>query len=271
MLELSTQIASGQKLTRPSDAPATYSSVVRRSDVMRRLASRQDVLGQAASDLRLAEGALGSSAELLVRAREIAVQFADPFNGQAERDAAAKEVAAIRQQLVALANTKGQRGYLFAGTQTQTPAVDATATFVGDNRPINVEYADGQYTASNVDGSIAFSAAGGVDPFDVLDQLELDLTTGNLTGVRGALATLEDAHEQVTLVRTEAGVAINRLESAADFTANALLRAESLQAKEKQGDLSELTTQLTLAQVAYERSIGVTRQVLNVASIVDRF
>jgi flagellar hook-associated protein 3 FlgL len=271
MLELSTQIASGQKLTRPSDAPATYSSVVQRSDVMRRLASRQQALGHAASDLRLAEGALASSAELLVRAREIAVQFADPFNGQAERDAAAKEVAAIRQQLVALANTKGQRGYLFAGTQTQTPAVDATATFVGDNRPLNVEYADGQYTASNLDGSIAFSAAGGVDPFDVLEQLELDLTTGNLSGVRGALATLEDAHEQVTLVRTEAGVAINRLESAGDFTANALLRAESLQAKEKQGDLSELTTQLTLAQVAYERSIGVTRQVLNVASIVDRF
>jgi len=271
MLELSTQIASGQKLTRPSDAPATYSAVVQRSDAMRRLASRKEVLGQAASDLRLAEGALASSAELLVRAREVAVQFADPFNGEAERDAAAKEVAAIRQQLVALANTKGQRGYLFAGTQTKTPAVDATGNFVGDNLPLNVEYADGQYTPSNLDGAIAFSAAGGVDPFAVLKQLETDLNAGNLVGVRGALATLEDAHEQVTLVRTEAGVAINRLVSAGDFTAHALSRAEALQAKEKQGDLAELTTQLTLAQTAYERSIGVTRQVLNVASIVDRF
>ena len=131
MLELTTQIASGQKVNKPSDAPSTYSTIVQRSDLLRRLASRQQNLGQAASDVRVAEGALASSAELLVRAREIAVQFADPFNGQAERDAAAKEVAAIRQQLVALANTKGQRGYLFAGSQTQTPPIDATGAFVG--------------------------------------------------------------------------------------------------------------------------------------------
>lgn len=271
MLELSTQIASGQKLTKPSQAPATYSSIVQRSDVLNRLGSRRTVLDRGASDLRLAEGALASASDLLVRARELAVQFADPFHGQAERDAAAKEVAAMRQQLVAIANTKGQRGYLFAGTQTQTPPVDTTGTFVGDALPLNVEYADGQYTRSNVDGSIPFSAAGGVDPFALLQQLETDLLAGNISAVRAALPSLEDAHAQVTLSRTDAGVAINRLESSREFASKAITHAEELQANDKQGDLSELATQLTLAQAAYERSIAVTRQVLNVASLVDRF
>ncbi|MBM4359841.1 MAG: hypothetical protein FJ096_17195 [Deltaproteobacteria bacterium] len=270
MLELSTQIASGQKITKPSDSPATYSAVVQRSDLLNRLASRKTVLERSASDLRLAEGALASAGDLLVRARELAVQFADPVNGQPERDAAAKEVAALRQQLVALANTKGQRGYVFAGTQTQTPPIDATGAFVGDGLPLDVEYADGQYTASNVDGAQAFSAAGGVDPFALLQQLEADLSSGNLAAIRGALPSLEAAHGQVTLARTHAGGAINRLDSSTEFTAKAVAHAQSLQVQDKQGDLTELATEMTLAQSAYERSIAVTRQVLSVASLVDR-
>jgi flagellar hook-associated protein 3 FlgL len=270
MLELSTQIASGQKITKPSHDPATYSAVVQRSDFMNRLASRRTVLERSSSDLRLAEGALASAGDLLVRARELAIQFADPLNGPSERTAAAKEVAALRQQLVALANTKGQRGYVFAGTQTQTPPIDSTGAFVGDALPLDVEYAEGQYTASNVDGAQAFSAAGGVDPFALLQQMEADLAAGNLAAIRGALPALEAAHAQVTLVRTDAGGAINRLESSTEFTTKALAHAQALQVKDKQSDLTELATQMNLAQTAYERSIAVTRQVLNVASLVDR-
>ena len=271
MLRLSTQIASGQKVTKPSDAPSVYASIVQRSDFISRLGARRDTLDRSASDLRLAEGSLASAADLLVRAREIAVQFADPANGQPERDAAAKEVAALRQQLVAIANTKGQRGYLFSGTQTSTAPIDATGAFVGDDLPLNVEYADGQYTRANVDGEYAFSSAGGTDPFALLAQLETDLTGGNLAAIRTSLAPLEAVHQQVTLVRTDAGVAINRLESSSGLTSTALSHSEKLQADEKQGDIAELATKLSLAQAAYERSITVTRQVLNVASIVDKF
>lgn len=271
MLELSTQIASGQKITKPSDSPAVYASIVRRSDLIGRLSSRQETLDRSASDLRLAEGALASAGDLLVRARELAVQFADPTNAQPERDAAAKEVAALRQQLVAVANTKGQRGYIFAGTQTTTPPVDATGTFVGDDLPLNVEYADGQYTPSNVDGKFAFSVKGGTDPFALLAQLQLDLSAGNLAAIRTSLTPLEAVHQQLTLVRTDAGVGINRLDSSSGFAATALVHAEGLQVEEKQGDIAELATQMTLAQAAYERSINVTRQVLNMATIVDKF
>ncbi len=271
MLELSTQIASGQKISKPSDSPSVYASIVKRSDLISRLTSRRETLDRSASDLRLAEGSLASASDLLVRAREIAVQFADPANGQPERDAAAKEVAALRQQLVAIANTKGLRGYIFAGTQTSAPPVDATGAFVGDDLPLNVEYADGQYTPSNLDGKFAFSAKGGTDPFVLLNDLQTNLSAGNLTAIRGALTPLEAVHQQVTLVRTDAGVAVNRLDSSSGFTLSALGHAEVLQTQEKQGDIAELATKMTLAQAAYERSISVTRQVLNVATIVDKF
>lgn len=269
MLELSSQIASGQKVQKPSDAPAVYASIVKRSDLLSRLASRQEALDRTASDLRLAESALASAGDVLVRARELAVQYADASYGQPERDAAAKEVAALRQQLATIANAKGQRGYLFSGSQTQTAPIDATGAFVGDGVALGVEYADGQTTPANADGQYAFSAAGGNDPFALLAQLEADLNAGNTGAIHTSLDSLEAAHAQVTFVRTSAGVSIRRLEAASEFTGASLVAAEKLQSDEKQGDLTELATRFTEAQAAYERSIAVTRQVLNVASLVD--
>jgi flagellin-like hook-associated protein FlgL len=240
---------------------------------MSRLESRREGMSRAVSDLHTAEGALANVSDLLVRARELAIQFADGVYSQSERDAGAKEVAALRQQLAVLANTKGQRGYLFSGTRTQTPAVDALGNFLGDDLPLNIEYVDNQVTPTNVNGRQAFTDNGGtgVDPFAVLEQLRVDLEAGNLAGVRSSLGGLESAHSQVIRVRSDAGLRINRLESAVEVTNNALTFATRQQNDDKQGDFTDIATKLSMAQTAYERSIAVTRQVLNVASAIERF
>jgi flagellar hook-associated protein 3 FlgL len=272
-LELTQQVASGQKIAKPSDDPAVYASIVRRGDRMNRMESRRDAVARAASDLRVAEGALAGSTDLFARVRELAVQFADGFYSQSDRDAAVKEVASIRQQLVAFANTKGQRGFIFSGTATDQGAVLANGTFNANDETMDIEYADGQFTASNVDGRAAFtSKVSGTDPFFLLTQLETALgSMGSPAAVRATLPDIENVHNQFVQVRADTGLRINRLESAQEVTSNALTLSEKLQNEEKQGDFAELATKLSLAQSAYERSVAVTRQVLSVASAIERF
>ncbi len=265
---LTDQASRGIVVSRPSDGAAIYSSIVRRGDRIARLESRLEVMERSAGDLRLAESALASAADIIVRARELAVQQADGGLFANERSDAAKEVALMRQQLVGIANSKGQRGYLFSGTATNTPAFDPAGNFQGTSQTMEIEYADNQRMATNIDGGAAFKT---VDLFAALAQLEADLTADNAAGVRATIDLFEQGHRQLITARTDAGGRILRLESSVDVTSNAATKSLAEQHEEQEGDLAETVLRLQEAQTAYERSIAVTRQVLTIASAVERF
>lgn len=265
---LTDQASRGVVISRPSDGAALYSSIVRRGDRIARLDSRLDTMERSAGDLRLAEASLASASDIMVRARELAVQQADGGLFADERADAAKEVALMRQQLVGIANSKGQRGYLFSGTATNTAPFDPAGNFQGNAQAMEIEYADNQRMPTNIDGVAAFK---NLDLFAALAQLEADLTADNPAGVRATIDLFEQGHRQLITARTDAGGRILRLESSADVTQNAATKSRIEQHDEQEGDLAETVLRLQEAQTAYERSIAVTRQVLTIASAVERF
>ncbi|MSP26006.1 MAG: hypothetical protein EXR75_12765 [Myxococcales bacterium] len=265
---LSEQASSGVVISRPSDGPAIYSSIVRRGDHIARLESRQKTLGRAADDLILTETALTFAGDIIARAREMAVQLADGGVSGAHRAVAAKEVALMRQELVSIANSKGQRGYLFSGTATSTPAFDNFGNFQGTTQPMEVEYSDNQRMPVTIDGFTAFK---NLDVFGVLTQLETDLLADNPAGVRAGIDTLDLAHVQIVSARADAGSRTMRIHSIVDVTANAATTASSQQSEQQSGDLTKTILKLQEAQSAYERSVAITRQVLTIASAVERF
>ena len=114
---------SGQKVSAPSDGPAAFATAVNDSARIRQVEGRKTAIDRAHGDLGLAEGVLAEAGDLVKRAREIAVQMADGAFDANERAVAANEIAGIREQLHALANTRGSRGYLFSGSATDTARV----------------------------------------------------------------------------------------------------------------------------------------------------
>lgn len=267
--ELTDQASSGLKISRPSDGPAAYASIVRRSDKLARLDSRSESLTRAQGDLEVAESALASAGNVMVRARELAVQLADGSYGADERAAAAAEVGLMREQLMAIANTQGSRGYLFGGSATNAPPVDATGAFVGNDAAMLVEYADGKTMAANVSGQSAF--AGGRDILRDLADLQALLAANDATGVHGMIGAMDQGHQQVVTARADAGVRIDRLASAMDVTASAKLVTTKQQADEQNIDPAASFMDLSAAQSAYERTLAVTRQLLSMASALERF
>jgi flagellar hook-associated protein 3 FlgL len=270
--DLTAMATTGRKINRPSDGPAAYASIVSRNERMELLGSRKSTLERAEHDVALAETTLATAGDIMARVREIAVSMADAEPGPNERLAMATEVANLRDHLVGLANTRGTRGYLFGGTATKTPPIDVNGVFQGNNAAINVEYADGQTSAVNLSGQDAFTAlSGGRDIFQDLTDLETELLADNQQGVHLLISTIDQGHKQITSVRAEAGVKMTRFSSARDVTENALVVVRSAQASDREGDATEVFSDLATAQVAYERSLAVTRQVLGMTSAMERF
>jgi flagellar hook-associated protein 3 FlgL len=119
---LQSQLGSGQKLARSSDNPVVASRL--------RALSRSESLAEidkvnanrAVADLSLADQALDSFGNSVLRAQEIALQAANGTITDTQRAALGIELAAIHTNLVALANSRDSAGHsLFGGEMAGEP------------------------------------------------------------------------------------------------------------------------------------------------------
>ena len=93
----------------------------------------QQAVNMARGDLELAEGTLAEAGDLFARLQEIALSGGNGTLGADERKNLATEVGNIKQQLVSLANSRGSKGYLFAGNQVETTPFSSSGAFSGDD------------------------------------------------------------------------------------------------------------------------------------------
>src|SRR5690606_25457823 len=213
-LEATEQAASGLKLNKASDDPmgAAYVSSIRTS--LQQAATYRNNIGLVRSDTELAEGAIAQAAELFNQAREAAMQGANDSLGAQDREMLAVQVAALREQLVGVANTKGAAGYLFSGNKIDTPAFADDGTYQGDDGVRRLETGPGVLMDASVNGQDVFARAGGVNVFDALASLEAALRSNDSNQISAQLGTLDGALGQLNQSRSETGLLMNRMDTA---------------------------------------------------------
>jgi flagellar hook-associated protein 3 FlgL len=121
------QLTSGKRVVRASDDPAAAARAERALAAIGRSEADQRALDASRNAMTLAEGALGDAGELLQQAREALVAAGNGSYGDAERAGVAQQLAALRAQLLAVANRgDGGGAFLFAGQGSSgAPFVDA--------------------------------------------------------------------------------------------------------------------------------------------------
>ena len=131
------QLATGELAGNPSDSPDTTATTQRIQTAI----ARQDAFSQSLTqvDNRFAaqETAISSSAGLLTRIKELAIQASNDTVSAQDRKNIALELQTLRDQLLSMANTQDENGnFIFGGARTgQAPfAADATGAvgYVGD-------------------------------------------------------------------------------------------------------------------------------------------
>lgn len=261
-VKASEEATSGMSISRPSDDPTTAARMQRVERALGTAESMSRSLSMGRSDLELAEASLAEAGNLLQRAKEVALHAANGSSSAEVRQSAALEIAGIRTALLGIANTKGVRGYLFAGSQTDQPAFDAAYAFQGDTFQHSVRSGPTSEVVISSSGSAAFTAAGGTDIFQDLADLESDLNTNNQAGISASLTSLDTGHEQIVLERARTGVNMTRVDQAQNILTNSKFLYERQQTEMGSADPAESLTDLVTLQTAIQRSISVSSQML---------
>jgi flagellar hook-associated protein 3 FlgL len=205
------QISSGNRVTRPSDDPTQFPTLLRAKADSGRFAAYGQTMADATGALNAGVDALQEANALLVRAKAIGLEGASSTTTADAYEALATEVDGLITRAVRAGNTQLDGKYLFGGTQTGTPPF-RVATVDGAGRPATVVY-DGAADrtravigpAQTVDtryaGDQVFQKAG-ADVFAALIGLRDDLRStqpvANKPGlVNARLAQLDAARDAI--------------------------------------------------------------------------
>jgi flagellar hook-associated protein 3 FlgL len=191
--------------------------------ILNRQDSYQSSLNTVKNRLQGEESTLQSVSDLLVRAKEVAVQGANDTLNPGDRKALATEMQALRDQMLSLANTKDSNGnYLFAGSRVKQPAFSEDSSGVpiykGDQTRMNVRVGEQRSIPINRTGTDAFvpvartdtdGTSVGVGFFKVMDDLVAGLNGSKGPDVRRGVGELDNLQLGVSLAQAEVGTNLN--------------------------------------------------------------
>ena len=190
------QIATGKKDLRPSQDPVAAARLFSVKDMEADLRRFTDNMGAAKTRLGLADKALESVQNILIRTNELVIQAANDTNSQADRLAIRAEVDQLRDALIGLANTADDRGQaLFGGyVMRETPFVKSrigAVDYAGDTGQTTVLASDRLALPTGISGAEAFmrieTDEGPVSVFDIFAGLSVALETAADTNTSASI------------------------------------------------------------------------------------
>jgi flagellar hook-associated protein 3 FlgL len=156
------RIASGKSLVRPSDDTSKLRSIEILKSQQRKIESFDQTINFLTDRYKLEESVLGSASDILVRLKELAIQASNDTLSITDRDIIGVEVESLRDELIAIANTRDVEGnFIFAGSKTEDqPYVldqdTGSVSYEGDNRRLFAAVSETRNIQSNTDGSEIF-------------------------------------------------------------------------------------------------------------------
>ncbi|HOV25205.1 MAG TPA: flagellar hook-associated protein FlgL [Pseudobacteroides sp.] len=161
MDKLQTQLATGKKISVPSDDPIVAAKALKlRTDVAEIDQFKRNA-NDADSWTMLTENAMGMLVDVLQRARELAVQGANGTLTAEDKGKIQKEIEQLKEQVIHIANTTYAGRYVFSGHATDIPLISE----------------DGTYNVSVASEETAIIKSGLID----LSKVPVDNTSTNLS------------------------------------------------------------------------------------------
>ncbi|MFZ2989897.1 flagellar hook-associated protein FlgL [Ideonella sp.] len=116
------QLTSGKRVLRASDDPTAAARAERARSLVQRADATERAVAASRNAMTLTEAALGDATSLVQQARELVVAAGNASYSDAERADVAKQISAIRKQLMSVANRgDGTGGYVFSGQGSSEP------------------------------------------------------------------------------------------------------------------------------------------------------
>lgn len=250
-----TQATTGIRFTRASEDVVAATAAQRASETVDDQGIAIANAERAIDTFDAADSALTAVADILVRAREIAVAMASETNDAAARAGASIEVTALVSRLQAAANQEMDGRYLFAGAAWDTPPFALDGTYSGSTQEPEAVIGAEARVRTAFDGSAIFNGA--VDVFGVLSDLGVALDANDADAVAATLDTLDAATVAVSSTRADIAVETTTTEAALYVAeATEVLASQRLSALVDTDPIATYT-RMSQLQAGYESTLQV--------------
>ena len=245
------EVSAGKKLLAPSDDPGAYTV----ADRLNQSVSAMDQYGRnisvAKSRLSQEDTVLSSVSTILTRLNELGIQGANGTNDAIARDAIAKEMDQLSQQLMALGNSVDANGdYLFAGYKSNKPPFvmsTGEVSYKGDTGRKEVDLAQGVSTPTSSNGLELFmnvSRQGNTSKsiFEVIGNAVSAIKSAPLSNA--VLADFKSAIDHFSTYQAICGSRLQKVETADSTRQAQLINTKSTLSTIQDADLTALASDL---------------------------
>ncbi len=260
--------SSGMRVEKPSDDPVAAAAARREANRIARAESVIESINVGMTNLQAADSALDETSALMNRARELAIEAGNDTLSAQDRQAIAAEIANIRAQVIAQANTQAGDTYVFGGYIDDQPPFDSAGNYSGDTNVRQQEVAPGVRIATGVTGDAVFGVSGGTDVLQTLDDLHTALMANDASAVRASLDPLEAANHQIIDARAQLGASMNAFQVAQSTAERTRDRATERRAELTEIDPFQAFSELSRAEQALQAAVTAAAR-LPIAGLID--
>lgn len=256
----SAEASTGRRVRTVSDDPVDAAQIMRMESQVRDIEQFRRNGTFATTKLSTEDIVMTTAREVLQRAKQLAMTTTSADLTDAGRLASLASARQLKEQMVALGNTRVGIEYIFAGDRSTAPPFQADGTYVGDNNQRQVAINDGVNVTLTHSGQPTFT-----DALSAIDDLIQQLQTGTPDQVTGTIANLESATQRVLQVQAEVGARLREITDTisglAQQTAALLDHRDAL----RDVDPAESILKAQAEQTALERAYSVVGRVMSVS------
>jgi flagellar hook-associated protein 3 FlgL len=252
---LTEELASGSRVNSLSDDPVAAGENVLLSSQIGGDDSFSQTASSVQSMLQVSDSALSTVVSQLTSAISLATEANNGTLDTSNVQSISNQLAGIRDEVLAMANTTYLGRYVFSGSQggtipytLDTGTSPAVATYQGDNDVEYLETPNGQKIQLNLPGDQIFSANGN-DVLGTLNNLIADYSAGSSNA--SAIADTEalgSALGFVTQQRVLIDNSLTRLSSAENYTQSEETQLKTAQTNLLQANVGQIATELSTAE-----------------------
>jgi flagellar hook-associated protein 3 FlgL len=265
MVKTQENIITGKRVNRPSDDPAEISSILSHRTTISSLEQYNENISKAKLHINTADDVLGMVSDLLRDAKEIAYDTAPDM-----RDEMAEQVAAIREQVLQMANYQIDGKYIFSGESSQTAPYDSTTwTYNGDTGTKDTIIGENMQISITADGSSIFGPDG-ANVFDILNDLEAALTALPVvaTDITDQISNLDSAVDNITEIRSRNAGVYQRLEATENHYNYFKVNVQDMLSNAEDADIAEAIINFQVQQTTYESTLASSSMIIQ-KSLID--
>jgi len=298
--ELRTIGATGKKLNRASDDPASVRPVLNTRKQISNIDRNLETMGKSLDTMQATDGHLEHVENIMQRTKEIMTNAINGAMNDDDLTVLADEIAQLRNELLDSANGMVDGKYLFGGYEEDTvpfvenPSYDPltydpndSATwpylYQGDENATSLEITTGERLTVNLTVNDLFfgtstwdtttstnnsTETGRYDLFLELTQAEEALRSSDQVAMQTAMDDLEGAAEQNRRLRSQLGNRASRVETAMDYQEGVKVDLSQVLSRYEDADAVESFNAIIQQETAFQAALSVTAQVSSM-SILD--